>query len=99
MNSEIRKDLASNWFRTLQDSFCDDICNLEKKKLTSNQRLGKETIKKMRVVVNIEFYKMEKFLKRLGSTFQGCTEGFQNNFKKIYPGQKEIQNFGLLEYR
>ena len=31
MNLEIKKDLVSNWFKTLQNSFCDDICKLEKK--------------------------------------------------------------------
>ena len=31
MNLEIKKDLASNWFKTLQDAICDDIFKLEKK--------------------------------------------------------------------
>ena len=30
MNFEIKKDLTSNWFKTLQDAFCDNICKLEK---------------------------------------------------------------------
>ena len=30
MNLEIKKNLVSNWFKTLQDAFCDDICKLEK---------------------------------------------------------------------
>ena len=32
MNLEIKKDLASNWFKTLQESFCDDIIKFEKNK-------------------------------------------------------------------
>ena len=32
MNLEIKKDLTSNWFKTLQESFCDDIIKLEKNK-------------------------------------------------------------------
>ena len=32
MNLEIKKSLVSNWFKTLQDAFCDDICKLEKNK-------------------------------------------------------------------
>ena len=31
MDLEIKKDLASNWFKTLQDAFCHDIENLKKK--------------------------------------------------------------------
>ena len=30
MNLEIKKDLASNWFKTLQDAICNDISNFEK---------------------------------------------------------------------
>ena len=29
MESNIKKDLASSWFRLLQESFCDDINKLE----------------------------------------------------------------------
>ena len=32
MNLEIKKDLTSNWFKTLQESFCDDIIKFEKDK-------------------------------------------------------------------
>ena len=65
MNSEIIKNLASNWFKTLQDAFCEDINKLEKIKLNLNQTSGKEMPKKMGAEVNIKFYKMEKFLKKL----------------------------------
>ena len=32
MELEIKKDLTSDWFKTLQEVFCDDICKLEKNK-------------------------------------------------------------------
>ena len=32
MDFEIRKDLTSNWFKTLQDSICHSISELEKNK-------------------------------------------------------------------
>jgi len=32
MNLEIKKDLTSSWFKTLQESFCDDIIKFEKNK-------------------------------------------------------------------
>jgi coproporphyrinogen III oxidase len=32
MDNEIKKDLASNWFKLLQDAICDNINKLEKKK-------------------------------------------------------------------
>ena len=40
MNLEIKKDLTSNWFKTLQESFCDDIIKFEKIKLNLNQQIG-----------------------------------------------------------
>ena len=32
MNLDIKKELVSNWFKTLQDVFCDDICKLKNNK-------------------------------------------------------------------
>ena len=31
MDNEIKKDLASNWFKLLQDAICDNIKKLRKK--------------------------------------------------------------------
>ena len=33
MDFEIRKDLTSNWFKTLQESICNSISELEKNKI------------------------------------------------------------------
>ena len=33
MDNEIKKDLASNWFKLLQNAICDDIVKLEKNKI------------------------------------------------------------------
>ena len=33
MDNEIKKDLASNWFKLLQDAICDNIKKLEKNKI------------------------------------------------------------------
>ena len=33
MNAEIKKDLASNWFKTLQNALCDDIKKFENNKI------------------------------------------------------------------
>ena len=33
MDNEIKKDLASNWFKLLQNAICDDIIKLENKKV------------------------------------------------------------------
>ena len=46
MNLEIKKDLTSNWFKTLQEAFCDDICKLEKNKLDFKSTTWKRNEKK-----------------------------------------------------
>ena len=55
MDKEIKKKLASNWFKLLQNTICNDIEKLENKKLNLNLKLGKEVKLKMKVVVNLEF--------------------------------------------
>ena len=41
MNLEIKKNLASNWFRLLQNAVCDNIIKLEGKKTKFNVKLLK----------------------------------------------------------
>ena len=43
---EIKKDLASNWFKTLQEAFCNDICKLEGNKLKFKSTKWQRNIKK-----------------------------------------------------
>ena len=64
MDIEIKKDLASNWFKLLQNAICDDISRLEKNKIKFKSTTWQRSKKKMRVVVNIELLQMEKFLKK-----------------------------------
>ena len=64
MDISIKKDLASNWFKLLQNAICDDIIKIEKNKVNFQSTSWNRSSKKMRVVVNIEFLKMEKFLKK-----------------------------------
>ena len=110
MDISIKKDLASHWFKLLQNAICDDILKIEKNKFNFQSSSWKksskkddkekevfhktlrdmcnrhdknyykkykkwcdeyfylphrkEAVQKMRVVVNIEFLRMEKFLKK-----------------------------------
>ena len=65
MDTSYKKDLASNWFKLLQNAICDDILKIEKNKIKFKETVWKRSKKKMKAVVNIEFSKMEKFLKKL----------------------------------
>ena len=46
MNLEIKKDLTSNWFKTLQNAICDDIQSLEKNKIEFKKTNWKRNYKK-----------------------------------------------------
>ncbi len=62
---DTKKNLTSNWFKTLQNSFCEDIINLEKNLIKFKSTNWKKSFTKMKAEVSTEFYKMEKFLIKL----------------------------------
>ena len=46
MNQKYKKDLASNWFKTLQNAFCNDISKLEGNKVKFKSTTWKRNNKK-----------------------------------------------------
>ena len=46
MDLEIKKDLASNWFKTLQNSICHCINDLENQKIRFKSTSWKRNLKK-----------------------------------------------------
>ena len=46
MDFDTRKNLASNWFKSLQDSFCEDIKKLENKRVQFKSTSWKKNITK-----------------------------------------------------
>jgi len=46
MDISIKKDLASNWFKLLQNAICDDILKIEKNKVNFQSTSWKRSIKK-----------------------------------------------------
>ena len=55
MDKEIKKKLASNWFKLLQNTICNNIEKLEKKKIIFKKKNGLEIKLEMKEVVNLEF--------------------------------------------
>ena len=99
MDIEIKKDLASNWFKLLHNAICDDISRIEKNKIkfksTSWQRSKKkdEGGGEYRIITN------GKVFEKVGVNFSKVMENFQNNFKKIFLELVKIQDFGLLVFQ
>ena len=55
MDLEIKKDLTSNWFKTLQNAFSNCINNIENNKVKFKSTTWKRNKKKDEVEVNSEF--------------------------------------------
>ena len=55
MDQTIKKKLARNWFKTLQEVICQEIEELEAKKISSKLKIGKEVKTQMKVGANLEF--------------------------------------------
>ena len=94
MNEKLKKKLTSNWFKILQESICDDIEKIEGKKKYIIQIAGKEIKIEMKVVVNLEYLKMEKFLTKLELIFLKSMENYQNNLRTRFLELTRVQNFG-----
>ena len=92
MNKEIKKKLASNWFKLLQDIICNDIEKLEKNKIKFIQKSGKNKIKdegggEFRILKN------GKIFEKVGVNFSEVHGKFSKEIKKNIPGADKNPNF------
>ena len=93
MDNEIKKDLASNWFKLLQDGICNDIGRLEKNKIkfksTSWQRSKKkdEGGGEYRIITN------GKVFEKVGVNFSKVYGTFPKQFQKNIPGASKDPRF------
>ena len=55
MDQTIKKKLARNWFKTLQEVICQEIEEIEGKKISLKLKIGKEEKNQMKVVANLEY--------------------------------------------
>ena len=77
MDIEIKKDLASNWFKLLQNAICDDISRLEKNRVKFKSTLWQRSKKKdegggeYRIITNGKVFEKDfQFIRDVGVTFQ-----------------------------
>jgi len=82
MNLEIKKDLASNWFKSLQDAFCNDICKLEKNKLQFKSTTWKRNSKKDEGGGEYRILQNGKVFDKVGVNFSSVYGKFPKQFKK-----------------
>ena len=98
MNVEIKKDLASNWFKTLQNAFCDDIKKFENNKTQFKSVTWKRNLKKDEGGGEYRILQNGKVFDKVGVNFSKVYGKFPKQFQKKYQEHKKIQDFGHQEF-
>ena len=83
MDISIKKDLASNWFKLLQNAICDDILKIEKSKLNFQSTSWKRSSIKDEGGGEYRILKNGKIFEKVGVNFSKFMENFLSNFKRI----------------
>ena len=89
MNLEIKKDLASNWFKMLQESICQNICDLEKNKIRFKSTNWERNKKKDEGGGEFRILENGKIFDKVGVNFSKVYGKFPKNFQKKIPGAKK----------
>ena len=91
MDKEIKKKLASNWFKLLQNTICNDIEKLEGKKFKSKtwnrNEIEDEGGGEFRILKN------GKIFEKVGVNFSEVQGKFSKEMSKKIPGTSEDPNF------
>ncbi len=93
MDFEIRKDLTSNWFKTLQDSICYSISELEKNKIRFKSTTWKRNQNKDEGGGEYRILKDGRVFDKVGVNFSKVYGKFSKNFQKQIPGAEKNSNF------
>ena len=93
MNIEIKKNLASNWFKTLQDSFCENINLLEKNKVQFKSTTWKRNKKKDEGGGEYRILQNGKVFDKVGVNFSKVYGKFPKHFQKNIPGAQKDPRF------
>ena len=93
MDFEIRKDLTSSWFKTLQDSICHSISELEKNKIKFKSTTWKRNQNKDEGGGEYRILKNGRVFDKVGVNFSKVYGKFPKHFQKQIPGAEKNPNF------
>ena len=93
MNLEIKRDLASRWFQTLQNAFCEDIVRIEKKKSKFISKSWKRSNKKDEGGGEYRILQNGKVFEKVGVNFSKVYGKFPKEFQKNIPGANKDPRF------
>ena len=93
MNKEIKKKLARNWFKLLQDTICNDIENLENKKTKFKSKMWHRNKIKDEGGGQFKILKGGKIFEKVGVNFSKVYGKFPKKFQKNIPGAEKNPSF------
>jgi coproporphyrinogen III oxidase len=93
MELEIKKDLASNWFKMLQDAICHNISDLEKNKIEFKSSNWKRSHKKDEGGGEFRILENGKVFDKVGVNFSKVYGKFPKKFQKNILGAKKDPRF------
>tara|TARA_Y100001935_G_scaffold151171_1_gene124736 strand:+ start:308 stop:1135 length:828 start_codon:yes stop_codon:yes gene_type:complete len=93
MNLEIKRDLASSWFQTLQNAFCEDIIRIEKNKSKFISKSWKRSYKKDEGGGEYRILQNGKVFEKVGVNFSKVYGKFPKEFQKNIPGANKDPRF------
>ena len=93
MDISIKKDLASNWFKLLQNAICYDILKIEKNKVNFESTSWKRSYKKDEGGGEYRILKNGKIFEKVGVNFSKVYGKFPKQFQKNVPGASKDPRF------
>ena len=93
MNLETKKDVVSNWFKTLQNAFCNDIRKLEKNKFNFKSTSWIRNDKKDEGGGEYRILQNGNVFEKVGVNFSKVYGKFPKKFQKNIPGAEKDSRF------
>ena len=93
MNLETKKELTSNWFKTLQESFCDDIIKFEKNKTKFKSTNWRRNTKVDEGGGEYRILQGGKIFEKVGVNFSKVYGEFPKQFQKNILGANKDPRF------
>jgi coproporphyrinogen III oxidase len=93
MDKEIKKKLASNWFKLLQNIICDDIEKIENKKIKFKSKIWNRSKIKDEGGGEFRIFNNGKVFEKVGVNFSEVYGKFSKEMVKKIPGANKNPNF------
>ena len=93
MDLETKKDLTSNWFKTLQNAICNNIDELENNKIKFKSTIWKRNKKKDEGGGEYKILNNGKIFDKVGVNYSKVYGKFPKQFQKNIPGAQKDPKF------